>query len=79
MDDRLHEYYRLLRNAFNASEAVDNFDLRSENFESRRQWQALVIESSRAQMEFVVYIKDNQAEISFQLGSAMTDDIKFDG
>lgn len=79
MDDRLQEYYRLLRNAFSASEAVDNFDLRSENFESRRQWRSLVIESSRAQMELVVFIKDHQAEISFQLGSAMTDDTNFEG
>lgn len=69
-------YYQLLRDAFEASEAVDKFDLHSEDPTSVKEWNILVANQGRAQGLLVQYAKDNFLPLSFQLGVSMANKLK---
>ncbi len=67
-EDILPEYFRLLREAFQATELQDNFDLVSTNPDSRDEWLRICRNSSMAQMKLINFIDEYKAMVSFQLG-----------
>lgn len=67
-EDLLPEYFRLLREAFQATETQDNFDLDSSNPESRDEWLRICRNNSIAQMELIAFVNEHTATISFELG-----------
>ena len=71
----LPTYYALLREAFTTSEAVDNFDLHSEDHESVKRWKELVMASGYAQGLLVQYASDHHFNLSLQLGMSVAETI----
>jgi len=70
-DPRLaSDFYRLVREAHDASEAVDQYDLHSESEESMKVWAELLVEQARASIDLVEFIEKNGDELAYQLGQA---------
>lgn len=61
-------YYDLLGEAQAASDAVDMFDLHSEDPQSVKAYKELYFESIQHQMHLINFVRDNWAELSFALG-----------
>lgn len=57
------EFWQLLREAQHASEAVDNFDLRSKSEASRQAFTDLVRVQSRSAIELIDFVVTNYAAI----------------
>jgi hypothetical protein len=62
------EFVRLLYSAYHASEAVDYFDLRSEDPASRATWTVLREEQRKEFLTLVEHLRDHAAEITAYLG-----------
>lgn len=67
----LHDYFILLRDAFNTSEATDMFDLRSEDNVSVDKWNRLLAEECQAQLALINHIKEHSEAICNDLRGAI--------
>jgi hypothetical protein len=56
-------YYERLREAFDAMDAVDMFDLYSENPDSVAKWEELLRDSATAQLKLIVYVSMHRDEL----------------
>lgn len=63
MADALQTYYELLKEAHNASEQVDNFDLISENPIKKYEFEQLEQKQNIAQFVLIKHIRDNLEEL----------------
>lgn len=60
----LPRFYELLREAQNASDEEDNFDLDSKNPESKKKWNELLKAQQEANEKLIMYIRANPGLIS---------------
>ena len=68
MNNIVAGYYFLLRQAFEASEAADRYDLRSDLPESVAVWEELKARDLAAQQELVAYLNMHGTTIATALG-----------
>lgn len=61
------QYHYYLREAFAASDAVDDFDLNSEDAASLRQWGLLRAESLQSSLKLIDFIAANIDTLKIQL------------
>lgn len=59
METKLQEYHRLLREAFDASEEQDAFDLDNSNVESVIKWDKLVKETRQKHVALILFVIGN--------------------
>jgi hypothetical protein len=58
-----HEYVRLLYEAYQAHESVDDYDLRSENLDSVTKWKTLLAEQRVASLALVNHVQSHAPSI----------------
>lgn len=63
-EDEVVRYFSLLLDAFQASDAMDGFDLKSDDAQSVAAWRALVKECNAANAALVSFVLDNATELS---------------
>ena len=62
-------FHELLREAHNAEEEYEMFDVHSENKESKAEWDRLRVEASKSKSKLIRYIRDNPSLLPQLLSS----------